>query len=232
MLGTVSDLGSSPAVVSGNAEHTRTSSSELVEAFRMVRTAVTFIAIEQPIESIAVTSADRGEGKTMTALNLARTMAWEGRSVLLVEADLRRPSLAKRLAITDSKGLSDVLLQDTALDAAIAGAESWGMSVLVAGGRPPNAAELLGSSHMHRIQEKLAADYDLVIYDLPPLLPVSDALVMSKQVDAVILVASEKVSKVGNVTTALEMLQDSSANVIGAVLNRTRATTSYYGDDS
>lgn len=227
VFGTVPDMGSRPARLDPIGE--RDHDGGLAESFRMIRTSVNFIAVEQPISSIAVTSADPGEGKTATALNLASTLAWEGRRIALVEVDLRQPSLGQRLGASGQQGLAGVLLQELALEDAMWRPQGLDVSVLLAGGEPPNAAELLSSSRMRRIQERLEKDHDLVIYDLPPLLPVSDAVVMSRHVDAVLLVVSAKLSRRSRVAQATELLRDNGANVIGVVFNRSRRGPSYYG---
>ena len=204
-----------------------------------------FAAFDRPVDSLAVTSAVSGEGKTTTALGLASMFAAEGRAVALVECDLRRPSLSKRLGLTARAGLADVLAGQESLERAMTTGRThiadWvGQSrhrqrrdpefaVLVAGRTPPDAAELLGSSMMRQLVTTLVAQYDTVILDVPPLLAVSDGLVLSGLVDGVVLVTSRKLSKGAEVQTALESLTSNHARVIGTVFNRADRGPAYYG---
>lgn len=222
-----------------------TATRSLVEAFRKVRTAINFAAFDRPIDSMAVTSAVSGEGKTTTALGLTSMFAAEGRDVILVECDLRRPSLSQRLGLPVQAGLAEVLAGQETLEQATTRTrtriDEWvaqsgapheqqkEFSVLLAGSTPPNAAELLSSLAMRQLVAKLVAEYDVVVLDVPPLLAVSDGLVLSGLVDGVLLVASRRLSRGTDVTAALDSLDTNRARVIGTVFNRADRGPAYYG---
>ena len=200
------------------------------ESIRQLRTNLAFLrAADGPrsgAEVVLVTSALGGEGKTTTALDLARSMAEAGERVLLVEADLRRPTLAATLRLEPGPGLSEVLAGQAEVAAAVQPGGLDGLAVLPAGAVPPNPAELLGSARMADVVGLLRADYAKVVLDSPPLLPVTDAAVCSAVADGVLVVVRWGRTSRAEVSEAVAMLQQVRASVLGGVLNGRRLTRS------
>lgn len=193
--------------------------SPRAEAYRQLRTNLTFSAVTHTMQVVVVTSAVAGEGKTTTACNLAITLAQSGRSVLLVEADMRRPMVAEQLGIEGSAGLTNVLTGAVSAEDVI---QTWGadgLHVLAAGTLPPNPSELLGSDAMHRLVDHLRDRYELVVLDTPPVLPVTDASVVAAHADTVVLVVRHGRTTREQVRAALDALSGVGAPVVGTILN-------------
>ena len=191
-----------------------------VEAYRSLRTSVQFIGFERDTQVIEVTSAVPGEGKTTTASNLAVVLSQTGSSVVLVDADLRKPRVHELFAITTSTGLTDVLLGDS-IDGALQIVDE-NLSVLIAGRVPPNPSEMLSGSRMANLVASLKSRFDYVVIDTPPVLPVSDAVALSRHVDGVLVVAQSRRTSLPQLRHALANLERVSAPVLGIVLNRAK----------
>lgn len=192
----------------------------ITEAYRGVRTNLQFANIDRQIRSLLVTSSLPGEGKTTTAANLAVVMAQSGLSVAIIDADLRKPSLHKIFGINQRPGLIDALLDDD--DTLMRySPERIVQNLLITpcGQRPPNPAELLGSKRMQRLIERLYEQVDMVIFDAPPLLAVTDAQILSAFVDGVLFVVNRGTERAA-VSRAAESLRQVDANVLGYVMNR------------
>ena len=188
------------------------------ESYRKLRTAVGFVALGgERRSSIVVTSSVQGEGKTETSTNLAKVLAETGARVLLVDADLRRPQVGARLGLDDELGLSDVLTGRADLNDVLLSVDD--LSVLTAGTVPPNPSELLGSEAMAELLALVEAHFEYVILDAPPLLPVTDAAVLSHQAGGAIVVARSGVARQNQLTEALSTLEAADASVYGVVLN-------------
>lgn len=198
------------------------------ESVRQLRTNLAFLRaagqVTDGAEVVVVTSALGGEGKTTTALDLARSTAEAGERVLLVEADLRRPTLGPALGLPAAPGLSDVLAGQVEVAAAVRPGGVDRLSVLPAGTVPPNPAELLGSQRMADVVAALRGDYDKLLLDAPPLLPVTDAVVCSALADGVLLVVRWGRTSRDEVAEAAAMLEQVHAPVLGSVLNGRRLT--------
>ena len=195
------------------------------EAFRRLRTNLRYAQVGDASASVLVTSSIAGEGKTTTSINLAIVMAQAGKRVALVDADLRRPRIAQRLGLENAAGLTTVLVGSAEASEVL---QAWGddeLYVLTAGEIPPNPTELLESREMSRLIAELTAEFDLVLIDGPPLLPVADGLVLGQQVGRVILVAGVGQVRVGEVQEALSALSLVDANRVGVVLNKVPAST-------
>ncbi len=194
--------------------------SSNAEAYRRLRTNVGFVGLGgERRRSMVITSSVANEGKTETALNLARVLAHAGDSVLLVDADLRRPQLARRIGFDGELGLSDVLsgrgtLQELTLDVA-----RGYLAVLPSGAVPPNPSELLGSRAMAQLIESAERTYDYVLFDTPPLLPVTDAVVLAAQTGGAIVVARSGMVRKPMLDHALDLLDAGDATTLGLVLN-------------
>lgn len=190
------------------------------EAFRQLRTALQFVDVDHPMRLITVTSSTAAEGKTGVSSNLAVVFAEAGHRVLLIDADLRRPAVAHYFGIDGSVGLTNVLAGQVQVDEAI---HAWGhrqMSVLPSGSTPPNPSELLGSERMVRLLADLKEQYDVIIVDTPPLLPVTDAALMAANSDGVLLLARHGKTRRNELERTAQALIGVDAKIIGVVLNR------------
>lgn len=203
--------------------------SPRAEAFRSVRTNLQFVDAASHPRSMVLTSSLPGEGKTTTTANLALAMADAGSTVCLVEADLRRPKLLSYMGLESGVGLTTVLIGEADLDDVL---QPYGerVTVLGCGQIPPNPSELLGSPAMKKVLDELTSRFDYVVVDAPPLLPVTDAAVLSRQVDGMVLVVGMGLIKREHLARSLESLDAVGARVLGLVLNRTpsKGVDSYY----
>jgi capsular exopolysaccharide synthesis family protein len=188
------------------------------EAFRSLRTAVKFAALDQSIKVIQLTSASQGEGKTTVVANLALALAQGGDRVAVVCCDLRRPRVQERFDVGLTPGFTDVLMGDAPLADALRRYDT-GVLILPAGSPPPNPSELLSSNKAAAVIRALTEEFDIVLVDSTPVLPVTDALVVSRFVDATIVVADSRSTTRKAVTRTLQMLAQVNAPVIGVVLN-------------
>jgi capsular exopolysaccharide synthesis family protein len=205
------------------------------EAFRHLRTGLQFLNVPADGDDargshvFAVTSSRAGEGKSTVSANLAATLAETGARVLLVDADLRRPMLAERLGIEGAAGLTSVLLGRAAVSDVV---QDWGPSglrVLAAGPVPPNPTELLGSQAMRRLLRAVRADFEYVVLDTAPVLPVADAVVLSRLVDGTLVVVNANRARRGELSDTLSALDRVGAQVPGIVLNQVRRDEEAYG---
>jgi succinoglycan biosynthesis transport protein ExoP len=204
--------------------------SSVAEAYRTLRTNIEFASVDAPIRTLLVTSSISGEGKTVTAANLALVFAQAGRRVLLVDADLRKPGVHLLFDLPNVHGLTTLLRSvDTSLDAFVHGTEQENLRILTTGPLPPNPAELLGSQRMRAILDRLKASGDLVIFDSPPLQAVTDSAVLSSYLDATLFVIDAGRSHRDTVRQGREALARAGAPVLGVVLNRTQGVNSNYG---
>lgn len=190
-----------------------------VEAYRALRTNVTFVGAERPIQLISVTSPGPSEGKSTTAANLAVTLAQGGNRTLLIDGDLRRPQLHRAFGLVDHPGLTDVLVGHAQRREAVRPDVVQDLDVLPAGSLPPNPSELLGSEAMQGIITKLRRDYDYLVIDTPPILPVTDSAVVAAFADATILVMRSGETEEDAAQRAVEQLRQVRARVAGTVLN-------------
>ena len=206
-------------------------SSPLAEAYRSLRTSVLLSTAPRPPQTLLVTSAQVGEGKTSTACNLAMSFAQRGGPVLIVDADLRRPSVAKTLGVSNEKGLSSYLTGAHSLDEVLIQYERVpNLWVLPAGPRPPDPAELLSSQMMESTIKDCMQRFTQIVIDSPPLLLVTDAVILSATVDGVILVVASGTTARGALARAHRILENAGARVLGMVLNKVDMRfDTYYG---
>jgi capsular exopolysaccharide synthesis family protein len=200
------------------------------EAFRLLRTNLQFIDIDQQPRCLVITSAVPGEGKTMTATNLAVALAQTGRRALIIDADLRRPRVAGTLGLDPAVGLTTALVGKTDIEDAIQVHEKSGLHVLASGAKPPNPTEILQSKVTQDLIRRLRASYDMVIIDAPPLLPVADASVLSTLADGTIVVIRHARTTRDQVEEAVNRVKQVGGRVYGVVVNMVakRAVGSYY----
>jgi capsular exopolysaccharide synthesis family protein len=206
-------------------------SSHLAESFRSLRTSLLLSTAPRPPQTLLVTSAQMGEGKTSTALNLAIAFSQRGGTVLIIDADLRRPNVAKNLGIANEKGLSTFLTGAHTLQEVLIQSERVkNLWVLPAGPRPPDPAELLSSHMMGATLKGLSKHFTQIIIDSPPVLAVTDGVVLSALVDGVILVVASGVTARGALARTHRILENARARVLGIVLNKVDVRfDTYYG---
>jgi len=201
----------------------------VVEAHRTLRTNLSFLHRRGSSHVVVLTSAASGDGKTTTAIALARSSASTGQRVLLVDADLRRPVLADRLGLLASAGLSTVLTGRVTLDDVLQPGPG-GIDVLASGVCPPNPSELLASTEMRELLELARSRYDCVVLDCAPVLPVTDAAVLARQTDGAVVVVDARRTQVRALAEVDLRLRSAGAAVAGVIINRTaRTRSSYYG---
>jgi capsular exopolysaccharide synthesis family protein len=194
--------------------------SPRAESFRQLRTNLQFANVSGKAKTVLVTSSLPGEGKSTTATNLAIAMAQAGQSVCLVDADLRRPMINEYLGLDRSVGLTTALVGAAKIDDVL---QPWGedrLYVLASGQIPPNPSELLGSPEMQQLIQRLEFSFDSVIIDAPPLLPVTDAAVLSQYVGGVMVVVGTQKLKQQDLQKSLSALGMVGSNILGVVLNR------------
>ncbi|ARU53028.1 chromosome partitioning protein [Cellulosimicrobium cellulans] len=190
------------------------------EAFRRLRTNLQFLELGPAARTYLMTSALPGEGKTTTSINLAITLADAGQRVVLVDADLRRPSIARYLGVEGSVGLTTILIGKVSIEDAV---QPWGngnLDVIASGQIPPNPSELLGAAPMAQLLDRLRAEYDVIVIDSPPLLPVTDAAVLAKGVGGAIVVVGAGTVHRNQLETALSALGTVGVAPLGIVVNR------------
>jgi protein-tyrosine kinase len=207
--------------------------SRLAESYRSIRTALLLSSADNPVKTIAVTSAMPGEGKTVSVANLAVTLAQSGKTVLVVDADLRRPCQHRLFKIKNTFGLTTYLTDSVPVKDVVKSTEVPNLFVVNAGPIPPNPAELLGSDKMTRFIRMMSEESDFVLFDLPPMLDISDALVLGAKVDGVVLVVwGDKTSREALKKTSerLDMLKVRTIGVIINNVNMPRQGAYYYKD--
>jgi capsular exopolysaccharide synthesis family protein len=198
------------------------------EAYRVLRNNLHYATPDVPLRRVLVTSAGPGEGKSTTAANLAVAMAQSERSVLLVEADLRRPSVHTIFRQPANPGLSSYLVGDSLLAAVLLKSAVPNLSVVVSGPIPPNPAELLASRRMREFLDTVSERFDLVILDSPPVLATSEASALAPQVDGVLVVVDSSRTPEMALRRTRERLEAVHGRILGAVLNRFDATAHGY----
>jgi capsular exopolysaccharide synthesis family protein len=202
--------------------------SPITEQYRTIRTNVQFSSVDREIRSILVTSSGPGEGKSTTVSNLAVIFAQQGKKVLLVDADMRKPTAHYTFNFTNTFGLTNVLTKQTTLFQAAKASEIENLDVLTSGPIPPNPSELLGSKAMEQFFEDAYRDYEVILFDTPPVLAVSDAQILANSCDGTILVVSSGRTEKDQVTKAKELLQSASGKLLGVVLNNKDIKSSNY----
>lgn len=200
------------------------------EQYKLLRTNLSFALPEnEGCNIIGVTSSMRGEGKSTTAINLAYVLAESGKRVLLVDGDLRIPTVAKKLKVDIPFGLTDLLRRESKLDIEVLKSpfhEKW--YIMPSGMLPPNPSELLGSKRMGDALKELSTYFDYIVVDLPPVNIVSDALAISKYITGMIVVIRQEYTEKKELATCFRQLRLSNVNVLGCVMNETRSDKAYY----
>lgn len=203
------------------------------EAYRMIRSNIQFMSVDQPRKAIMITSANPSDGKSLTAANLSVTMARAGLRTILVDADLRQPKQHTLFNINNRVGLTDLLAPSHLdLNRVLRNTSVENLLILPSGTRPPNPTELLGSQKMAQLLEALSSVADVVILDSMPVLPVADAVVLSNRVDGVVLVVDSTRTRRSDLKKAIQIMRKANAKILGAVLNRVPSKmTRYYSKE-
>lgn len=199
------------------------------EAYRVIRTSIQFAQAGKELKTLAVTSCIPNEGKSMTAANLAVVLTQAGKSVLLIDCDMRNPTVHKNFNLSNKVGLSSCISMGTALSDAVQKTSIEGLYALTGGVIPPNPSELLGSEQMKNVLQRAKEQYDYVLIDTPPVMPVTDALIVSRFVDGMILVIASAEIKVEMARDVKNQLVNAGANILGVVLNNVRSEHHGYG---
>ena len=203
--------------------------SPISEQYRTVRTNLQFASADEEIQTLLLTSAGPSEGKSMTTANLAVVYAQQGKKVLLIDADLRKPTIHYTFRLDNLKRLSNVLVGDIPLQEAVVPSEVQDLDLISCGPIPPNPSELLGSKRMQRMIAEARELYDVIIFDTPPVLAVTDAQILSAFVDGSILVVRSKSTETESAQKAVESLKAVNAKILGTVLNdRDKKESNHY----
>lgn len=208
------------------------------EAYRTLRTNIQYSSFDKEISTILVTSTAPGEGKSVTCGNLALTMAQAGKSVLLIDCDLRKPTLHKKFTISNKKGISNFLLGQITLEEVMY-KYSDKLCLLPSGTIPPNPAEMLSSKKIKEFLKSMKGVFDYIIIDSPPVMAVTDAQILSTIVDGVLIVAASGQTQKEGLVKAKERILKVDGNLLGVVLNKMPMKTGkgygnyyyYYGGD-
>lgn len=209
--------------------------SVISEQYRAIRTNIEYSNVDQNTKTILVTSSDKNEGKTTTVSNLAVSFANLNKKVLIIDCDLRNPSIHKMFRLNNIYGLTDILAKDRAVDKCIQETELENLYVLTAGSTPPNPAEILSSEKMKNLIEDLKNIYDYIFIDTPPIGLVTDAGVLSSFIDGVVLVVKSESVEKKYLEETKKKLDAVDARILGAILNSYKSEQkdynyySYYG---
>lgn len=206
--------------------------SPAAEAYRQVRTNIQFVNLDRSNKTLLITSAQPNEGKTTVAANLAIALAQSGRRVILVDCDMRRPTLHKLLEVNNSRGLCDMIIRGKNDTSYLSGTLIPNLRLLSSGRIPPNPAELLGSQRMKEVISWLQTQADIVVFDSPPVLAVTDAVVLAQITQLTLFVVSAATTRYPSFIEALERIASVDAPLAGVVLNKVdpERDSSYYTD--
>ena len=205
--------------------------SPISEAYRTLRTNIEYASVDAPVRTVLVTSAQPNEGKTTTVANLAVVYAMEGKNVLIVDADLRKPTQHLVFMKSNRIGLTSYLAQRCTLQEAVAETDIDRLHIMTSGPLPPNPAELLASKRMEPLLQELCERYDIVLIDSPPVLAVTDALILAAKCDGVIAVLHAGKVKREHARNMMKALEHVRARCLGVVLNNKQiraANAPYY----
>jgi capsular exopolysaccharide synthesis family protein len=202
--------------------------SPISEQYRTIRTNIQFSSVDKEIRSILVTSAGPAEGKSTTVANLAVVFAQQGKRVLLVDADLRKPTVHYTFNLTNTLGLTNVLAKQAVLTDLAVQTDEKNLYVLPSGPVPPNPAELLGSKAMEDLLENILQEFDIVLFDSSPVLAVTDSQIMANLCDGTILVVSSGKTETEQAVKAKEALLSANATILGTILNNKKIAQDQY----
>ena len=211
--------------------------SPLVEAYRMLRTSLQFSHIDSSLKSIAITSATPNEGKSTVSSNLAIVLAQAGNKVLIIDCDFRNPTQHKNFKRSNQKGLSNCIAERDGIQRVVQATDIENVYFIAAGPTPPNPSELLGSKYFQLLLKELEQEYEYILIDTPPIMPVTDAAVVGSKVDGVILVVEYGAISPGVLKEAKSRLDSPHINLLGVVLSKVEVSADsgygyyhYYGE--
>ncbi|MDA2179086.1 CpsD/CapB family tyrosine-protein kinase [Bacillus cereus] len=203
--------------------------SRIAEQYRNIRTNIEFTSVDNHIRSIIVTSVDSGDGKTTTIANLAVVFGQQGKKVLLIGADLRKPTLQNLFATYSPNGLTNLLSGQTSFVQCIQKTDIENVYVMSAGPIPPNPAELLGYRKMDEVLLEAYKMFDIVLIDTPPVMAVTDAQILANKCDGVVLVARSEKTEKDKLIKVKQILDKASGKLLGVILNDKREEQEPYG---
>ncbi|WP_260681900.1 CpsD/CapB family tyrosine-protein kinase [Alkalicoccobacillus porphyridii] len=193
--------------------------SPISEQYRTIRTNIEYSSVDKDLRSFVVTSAGPSEGKSTTVANLAIVMAQNGQKVLVVDADMRRPTVHYTFAIPNTRGLTNVLSKQTSLEEASQQTTIENLFILTCGPIPPNPAELINSQMMEIVLREALEQFDVVFFDAPPVMAVTDAQLLANKADGTIIVTSSGKTDREELIKTKELLTKTNANLLGVILN-------------
>lgn len=202
--------------------------SPAAEAYRLTRTSISFSSVDQKLSSLLITSPGPGEGKSTTTANLAVTFAQEGRNVLIIDCDLRRPLQHRIFGMLNYQGLTNVLVTEISLQEAVQETTEPRVHLLTSGPLPPNPAELVGSNSLKRLLQEAKSSYDLLILDSPPVTMVTDATILASFLDGTILVITAGKTTRDMAQKAKKILTGVNAKILGVILNKVSSKSGDY----
>lgn len=210
-------------------------SSVIAEQFRTIRTNIQFSMVDNDLKSLVITSAGPGAGKSTISANLAVTFAMQGKKVLIVDADMRKPTVHKTFHLPNRDGLTTLLTErDVDIKDIVHRVDTEGLYVITSGIIPPNPSELLSSNRMNQVIKEFEELFDLIIFDMPPVIAVTDSQIMSSKADGTIFVVNKNGADKEMVAKSKELLEKVNANIIGVVFNRVELKGDnyyyYYGE--
>lgn len=209
--------------------------SPIAEQYRTIRTNIQFASVNRKIQTIVVTSSGPLEGKSTTAANVAVVFAKASQRVLLVDADMRKPTVHKTFGLSNEVGLSKALISNNSVSDVSQPSMVDNLSVVTSGPKPPNPSELLSSTQMNQVIDEARHLYDVIIFDMPPVVTVTDAQIMASKADGTLLVVRESVTRKDDLTKAKKLLEMVQAQVLGVVYNGAKDVKDrsyhYYSND-
>lgn len=194
--------------------------AQLTEQFRTIRTNIRFSARDKAVKAITVTSCNPGEGKSTVIANLALSMAQTGKTVVILDCDLKKPTIHKKFNLNNDEGLTNVLVGDRSLEEVIKAPDFRNIHIVTSGPIPPNSSELLNTSCIREIVNELSCKYDMVLLDTPPVLYISDALILSAVSQGTILVCVYGKTDMVQFRRAKEVIEKAGGKILGAVVNK------------
>lgn len=216
-----------PVIKSRPNEKTKKTPFSVVEAYKTIRTNLTFLLPKKGCKTFMITSSLPGEGKSTTAINTAIAFSQLGKKVLLIDADMRKPTIHKKLKTLNTKGLFSVLIEMCTFEESVQHINP-NFDVLTVGTIPPNPAEILASEALPALLDELKEQYEYIIFDSTPINVVSDALTLASKVDGVVIVVRDRVTSRRELAYAIETCNFANVKVLGAILNGANKTNDKY----
>ena len=201
--------------------------SPAAEAYRTLRTKIQFSSLDRPVQTLLITSTAPDEGRSITSANLAITIAQAEQRVILVDCDLRRPGLHTLFGVANERGLTSIILDQGDGPLPLHATAVAGLSLLTSGPLPPRPADLLGSRRMEALIARLRQEADILIFDTPPVIAVTDAAVLAPRMDGVLLVLKAGHTRRDRAREARRLLEKVKANIVGVVLNNAKLESGY-----